>query len=1178
MKTNKKLLKILVICISFSSAHAQMPYVNEVWSLTNGNPTNGHNEIACALDPNGNLVYIGNHTNGNNSDIFLTCVHPNGNVVWQQICPSSTTEDDWGTDLVIDASGNIYVTGVHHNGFNRDYFTAKYSQSGTLLWQQLYNGSHNGDDLPTAIDIDANGDVYVTGTSEGGVTMSDLVTLKYDSNGNQQWVRVYDFNNKVEIASDLTVDNNGDLLVLGTSANSFSNSDFVTRKYDSNGNVLATERHQTAGNGYDYPHELTIDNNNNIYIIGTSESAGNKNIKTLALDNSLNVLWVNYIDGMGDTDEGFGIVENAGSIYITGYVTNNMAGKDFVTIQYEGLTGAQGWRNDKICLDPSQTAKGNDITIGMNNLIVVTGEVSENGISHLITRLIKPNGKIFTEFTHLGDNQSSGISQRILTSNDDIFSIGRTNSGGNQAITTVKNKIVNKEIVSVTDNSTGQEHSKNELLIRFDKDAVIHSAIDDTKFTSGILSDFVKPSVIGLMSEHTGFECAKLRTFKIFRKMTTADSCSITRLDDTIKIDPFWATLSVYFNDGDDLDLIESQLDPMYPDIWYSQKNWLVQPHNVPNDFYITTESESLIQTSPYTNAHINVDPAWDIEVGQAHTKVGVYDTPIFWGHEDFGDGTFAGSKIVGGWDFYDNVAASTVTNPANSHGTACAGIIGGLRNNGIGVAGIAGGDVDGQGNTGVQLFSLGIFGEDDFGNNDDFVGVATAAEAIVEGAVWIQFMGSSYGYGLHIQNHSWGGPVNDLLESAVLTAWRNHCVVVASRGNDGVDDLVHPACVSDESVLNIGASGFDGEYKDEDQDNGDNWFDIEWSSNFGGEVDVIAPGVTDIVVAPINPNEPFGLGDSCSVVATNYECFNGSSAGAPHVAGVSALLYSNHNVVNGAPNNLATEDIEYFIENGALDKGVAGYDEFNGWGLLNAYQTIAPIEFPKYYVYHSQEVPFTSTAVLDQNVILANNVNGIAAGNYIADRYQLNWTYVEVLPTSDIILDWWTLEASTYRGTSAANPITGEPWMQIVPYITIGSNAAVVSAMTFSWFIKTSLNGQTINKWLSGSPFDMKYTFSLYVENTNLTSMDEELKDVMVLYPNPADNMITVSIDVIESEQTILTIHDLTGREIVRQDLGDLPAGENQIAINLNNLSSGTYMCTVANGANINTQKFVKN
>jgi hypothetical protein len=75
----------------------------------------------------------------------------------------------------VDSEGNVHITGISAN----DYGTVKYDAQGDLLWEQLYNGPNNGLDEPAAIVVDKTGNVYVTGTSVGLDTGDDYVTVKY---------------------------------------------------------------------------------------------------------------------------------------------------------------------------------------------------------------------------------------------------------------------------------------------------------------------------------------------------------------------------------------------------------------------------------------------------------------------------------------------------------------------------------------------------------------------------------------------------------------------------------------------------------------------------------------------------------------------------------------------------------------------------------------------------------------------------------------------------------------------------------------------------------------------------------------------------------------------------------------------------------------------------------------
>ena len=151
------------------------------------------------------------------------------------------------------------------------------------------------------IKVDAGGNVYVSGISQGTNFWPDIVTVKYDANGNELWAARYDGpGNRYDEPFGMTIDSAGNVYVNGFSQPSSTNNDAVTIKYDTNGNQMWAALYDGPGHGHDQFNGVSVDGNGNVYVSGSSTDVGNTpSLTVIKYDARGNVLWVSRDNGPG---------------------------------------------------------------------------------------------------------------------------------------------------------------------------------------------------------------------------------------------------------------------------------------------------------------------------------------------------------------------------------------------------------------------------------------------------------------------------------------------------------------------------------------------------------------------------------------------------------------------------------------------------------------------------------------------------------------------------------------------------------------------------------------------------------------------------------------------------------------------------------------------------------------
>lgn len=326
--------------------------------------------------------------------------------------------------------------------------------------------------------------------------------------------------------------------------------------------------------------------------------------------------------------------------------------------------------------------------------------------------------------------------------------------------------------------------------------------------------------------------------------------------------------------------------------------------------------------------ADINIVPAWAITTGHPDVIVAIVDEGVDYTHVDLAQNMWSNTAELNGvagvdddsngyiddihgWNFYGNVRDIT----KDEHGTHVAGTVAAVNNNGIGVAGVAGGN--GTTGSGARLMSTQIFNSE---------GTRTSSETLVARAI-------VYGAdnGAVISQNSWGGLSSTISEvqkvaidyfidyagmdetGEVQTGPMRGGIFIAAAGNDNLSTPHMPS--SYERVLGVVAMGAD--------------FTKASYSNFRASNDITAPGGDgDYGVLSTLPNNQLAYAQ-------------GTSMACPHVSGVAALVVSKYGVGQKGFTNQMLWDILTESANNIIYQYNPNYQGQMGMGCVDAYKAL---------------------------------------------------------------------------------------------------------------------------------------------------------------------------------------------------------------------------------------------
>jgi len=306
------------------------------------------------------------HTSNGEFDVFLSKFDSRGNFKWARTWGGLHPDQGWG--VAADGSGNVYVTGYfgdtvdfdpdggdpHASNGEWDVFLSKFDSFGNFIWARTWGGS--GYDEGRGVVVDGSGNVYVTGQFLGAVDFDpsggdphtsngegDVFLSKFDSSGDFIWVLTWGGLSS-ECGYGVAADGSGKVYVTGwfkgtadfnpsggDPHTSNGTADVFLSKFDSSGNFIRAWT--WGGISFDEGQGVTADGSGNAYVTGyfiaTTDfdpnggdphtSNGENDVFLSKFDSSGDFIWALTWGGLS-SECGYGVAaDGSGNVYVTGW-------------------------------------------------------------------------------------------------------------------------------------------------------------------------------------------------------------------------------------------------------------------------------------------------------------------------------------------------------------------------------------------------------------------------------------------------------------------------------------------------------------------------------------------------------------------------------------------------------------------------------------------------------------------------------------------------------------------------------------------------------------------------------------------------------------------------------------------------------------------------------------------
>jgi hypothetical protein len=428
---------IFFIFLIFYSSVAFSQPVTQEWVRTYNNPENDLDWCEdIKVDNNGNVFVTGTNvttTQGNN--ITTIKYNSEGTQQWVKVFNSGGSGyNDLAVGLVLDTAGNAYVAGYTGQNFGPyDIILIKYDINGVQQWIKYFDGGD--DDVASDIKIDKNNFIYLSGATR--MLSGDIasIILKYNYDGDTVWVRKMYLAGTNRSSLSIAIDTSGSIYGCGGTVTlvPYERREVFAVKYNSDGVQQWQTTYNGGGNNWVMGSGIDVDWLGNTYIEGYKLLGSLKQFLTLKLNQAGGVVWDKTFSAEFNSNNNSHLIKvspNGNHIYVGGTISTVASSSDFQIVQYNSAGDTLWTRRYN---GPANGSDGiSDMVMDDSLNIYVTGSSVGNGTSYdCATIKYDKNGqqKWLVRYNGPSGNKDDYSASITLDNQNNFYICGKTDLG-----------------------------------------------------------------------------------------------------------------------------------------------------------------------------------------------------------------------------------------------------------------------------------------------------------------------------------------------------------------------------------------------------------------------------------------------------------------------------------------------------------------------------------------------------------------------------------------------------------------------------------------------------------------------------------------------------------------------------------------------------------------------------